>query len=90
MNAPAAPLAAMSELLPGIAAAASARHDREGSFPHGSAAALRNTGLLALTVPAAVGGAAPGSASRRSRVMRLGPTLGGRGCSGTRWWRAPW
>ena len=60
MNAPAAPLAAMSALLPGIAAAAAARHDREGSFPQGDLATLRTAGLLALTVPATVGGGGAG------------------------------
>ena len=57
MNAPAAPLAALPAVLPGIAAAP---HDRDGSFPHGSLAALRDAGLLALTVPAAVGGGGAG------------------------------
>lgn len=57
MNASATPLAALPALLPDIAAAA-ARHDREGSFPHDSLAALRRAGLPALTVPAALGGGA--------------------------------
>ena len=46
---PAAVLAAIGE--------AAARHDRDGSFPHDSLAALHGAGLLALTVPARLGGA---------------------------------
>lgn len=37
-------------------AAAAPRHDREGSFPHENIAALRDAGLLALTVPREWGG----------------------------------
>jgi alkylation response protein AidB-like acyl-CoA dehydrogenase len=77
MNAPAAPLAALPAVLPGITAAA-ARHDREGSFPHGSLAALRDAGLLALTVPAAVGGGGAGL-----RVSALAVEAVGAACPAT-------
>ena len=59
MNAAVPPLATLLRILPGIAAAAP-HHDRDGSFPHGSLSALRGAGLLALTVPAAVGGGGAG------------------------------
>ncbi|GGC46530.1 hypothetical protein GCM10011504_26190 [Siccirubricoccus deserti] len=59
MNALASPLAALPDVLPGIAAAA-VRHDRDASFPHDSFAALHQAGLLALTVPAALGGGGGG------------------------------
>ena len=58
-------------VLPGIAAAA-ARHDREGSFPHASLAALRDAGLLALTVPAAVGGGGAGLRVSAPRSRQVG------------------
>ena len=41
-------------------AATAPRHDREGSFPHENFAALRDAGLLALTVPREWGGADAG------------------------------
>ncbi|HEY8612223.1 MAG TPA: acyl-CoA dehydrogenase family protein [Roseomonas sp.] len=41
-------------------AAGAAGHDREGSFPHENIAALRDAGLLSLTVPAEFGGAGIG------------------------------
>jgi alkylation response protein AidB-like acyl-CoA dehydrogenase len=77
MNAPAAPFAALPAVLPGIAAAAE-RHDREGSFPHGSLDALRDAGLLALAVPAAVGGGGAGL-----RVSALAVEAVGAACPAT-------
>ena len=71
MNAFAGPLAALPGLLPGIAATA-ARHDRDGSFPHGSLAALRGAGLLALTVPAALGGGGAGLRVAAAAVEQVG------------------
>ena len=43
-------------------AATAAGHDREGSFPHENIAALRDAGLLGLTIPAEFGGAGIGLA----------------------------
>nr|WP_294563739.1 acyl-CoA dehydrogenase family protein [uncultured Rhodopila sp.] len=62
---PAAVLAAIGE--------AAARHDRDGSFPHDSLAALHGAGLLALTVPARLGGA---GASLRSAARVVGAVGG--------------
>ena len=71
VNAFAGPLAALPGLLPGIAATA-ARHDRDGSFPHGNLAALRGAGLLALTVPAALGGGGAGLRVAAAAVEQVG------------------
>jgi alkylation response protein AidB-like acyl-CoA dehydrogenase len=71
MNALASPLAALPGVLPGIAAAA-VRHDRDGSFPHDSFAALRQAGLLALTVPAGIGGGGAGLRLAAQVVERVG------------------
>ena len=71
MNAVASPLRGFAGLLPGIAAAA-ARHDRDGSFPHDSLAALHGQGLLALTVPAARGGSGAGLRVAAEVITRLG------------------
>ncbi|HEY0418958.1 MAG TPA: acyl-CoA dehydrogenase family protein [Acetobacteraceae bacterium] len=64
-------LAALPRLLPGIAAAA-AQHDRDASFPHDSLAALRSGGLLALTVPATMGGGGAGLRLAAEAVERIG------------------
>jgi alkylation response protein AidB-like acyl-CoA dehydrogenase len=49
-------------------AAAAGEHDRDASFPHGSLAALHEAGVLALTVPARLGGSGAGL-RRSARVV---------------------
>ncbi|MDO9713412.1 acyl-CoA dehydrogenase family protein [Paracraurococcus lichenis] len=71
MSATATLLARLPALLPDIAAAA-ARHDRAGSFPHDSLALLRAAGLPALTVPAALGGGGAGLRQAAGVITLLG------------------
>lgn len=58
--------------LAGRLAAAAARHDRAGTFPHDSLAVLREAGLLALTVPRRLGGGGAGLARAAAVVRALG------------------
>lgn len=53
-------------------AAAAERHDREASFPADSLAALHRDGLLALTVPARLGGGGGGLAASAGAVAAVG------------------
>ena len=65
-------------VLPEIAAAAAA-HDLDASFPFEAFETLHQAGILALTVPAAVGGGGAGLASSANVVERLGaadPSVG--------------
>ncbi|MEN0077236.1 MAG: acyl-CoA dehydrogenase family protein, partial [Paracraurococcus sp.] len=71
MTALPAPLASLSAYLPDIAAAA-ARHDRAGSFPHDSLDLLRLAGLPGLTVPTALGGGGAGLRLATEAVTKLG------------------
>jgi len=68
--------AGTSATAPLIAAIASAagHHDREGSFPFESLALLHDAGVLALTVPMALGGGGAGLrlAADAGRVPRDG------------------
>ncbi len=48
------------------------RHDRDGSFPHDGLAALHAAGLLALTVPARLGGGGGGLALAAQAVQAVG------------------
>jgi alkylation response protein AidB-like acyl-CoA dehydrogenase len=67
---PLAPIEAARVLAPGFAARAAA-HDRDGSFPFDNFPQLADAGLLALTVPAPLGGggAAAGEAARVINVI---------------------
>ncbi|ONF50801.1 acyl-CoA dehydrogenase family protein, partial [Methylobacterium radiotolerans] len=58
--------------LAGRLAARAADHDRAGTFPHDSLAALREAGLLALTVPRRLGGGGAGLARAAALVRALG------------------
>ncbi|MCJ2068901.1 acyl-CoA/acyl-ACP dehydrogenase [Methylobacterium sp. J-030] len=58
--------------LAGRIAEGAARHDRAGTFPHDSIAALREAGLLALTVPRRLGGGGAGLARAAEIVRTLG------------------
>lgn len=53
-------------------AAAAPLHDREGSFPFDSLAWLRKAGILALTVPASLGGGGSGLLPAVEAVTRVG------------------
>lgn len=61
----------LAPLLRHIAAAA-ADHDRDGSFPFGSIAALHQAGVLSLTVPTSLGGGGAGLALAADAVTRIG------------------
>lgn len=53
-------------------AAAAPLHDRDGSFPFDSLARLRKAGILALTVPASLGGGGSGLVPAAEAVTRVG------------------
>jgi alkylation response protein AidB-like acyl-CoA dehydrogenase len=55
-----------------VVAAAAAAHDRAGSFPHDSLAALQSVGLLALGVPRAQGGAEAGLSQAMHAIRQIG------------------
>src|SRR5690606_1464806 len=55
-----AEILAMAERLAEVAAANASAHDRNGSFPHDTLAAIRETPYLALTVPEEFGGCGAG------------------------------
>lgn len=55
-----AEILAMAERLAEVAAANASAHDRNGSFPHDTFAAIRETPYLALTVPEEFGGCGAG------------------------------
>ena len=61
----------MQELIAAIAAAAE-RHDRDGSFPHASFAALNAAGLLSLTTPTRFGGQGQGLGPSADLVRAVG------------------
>ncbi len=73
-----APRAAVPAAVLDAIAEAASRHDRDGSFPHDSLAALHGAGLLGLTVPAVLGG---GGASLRSAARVVGAV--GSACAST-------
>lgn len=64
----------LSDLTPMLAAIAAAAplHDRDASFPFDSIARLREAGILALTVPTALGGGGAGLALAAEAVARVG------------------
>ncbi len=61
-----------------VVAAAAARHDRDGSFPHDSLAALGSAGLLGLGVPRALGGVEAELGEACGWITRIG-----RACAST-------
>lgn len=69
MNAVVAPIEASRILARSFAAEAGA-HDRAGSFAHANIAALRQSGLLALTVPRRLGGGGSGL-GRAAEIVRI-------------------
>jgi len=71
MNASPGPLAALAPHLLAIAGDAP-RHDREASFPAQSIARLHQAGILALTVPAGLGGGGAGLRLAAQAVQRVG------------------
>jgi len=71
MNKPVGVPAALGPILPDIAAIAP-WHDRDATVPHASLALLRDAGLLALTVPAAVGGGGAGLRVAAAVVTHVG------------------
>ena len=70
MNKPVA-LADTARALAAIFAESAAAHDRDASFPFGNFEALREAGLLALTVPADLGGGGAGLVEATSVVNRI-------------------
>ncbi|WP_431282825.1 acyl-CoA dehydrogenase family protein [Humitalea sp. 24SJ18S-53] len=71
MSAALRPAETAAPLIAAIAAAAG-RHDRDGSFPFDSLALLRDAGVLALTVPAALGGGGAGLRLAADAVREVG------------------
>ncbi|MCK8783807.1 acyl-CoA dehydrogenase [Roseomonas sp. NAR14] len=74
----------MTEIPPRVLAAiagAAAAHDREGSFPAGSLAALHGAGLLTLALPVALGGRGAGLREAAGAVAAVGGACAATGLS---------